>query len=105
MPDPAIDVVGKDAAAHPDLVGGQACTTRRGNGLFEVGHQADERPIELVNGIAAGTKHWITDQTDGTLCHRAILPQKLTMSSPLRHEVPRGFRTVHPIGWTLWKGK
>ncbi len=20
-------------------------------------------------------------------------------------EVPRGFRTVHPIGWTLWKGK
>ena len=82
MPDPAIDVIGKDAAAHPDLAGGQACTTRRGNGLFEIGHQADERPIELVNGIAAGTKHWITKQPDGTLGHRAIVPQQLTTSSP-----------------------
>jgi hypothetical protein len=82
MPDPAIDVIGKDAAAYPDLVGGQARTTRRGNGLFEVGHQADERPTELVNGIAAGTKHWITDQADGTLGHCAILPQQLTTSSP-----------------------
>jgi hypothetical protein len=94
MPAPAIDVVGKDAAAHPDLVGGQACTTRRGNGLFEVGYQADERPIELVNGIAAGTKHWITDQADGTLGHRAILPQKLTMRSPLRHRTARKYSNV-----------
>jgi hypothetical protein len=82
MPDPAIDVIGKDAAAYSDLVGGQARTTRRGDGLFEVGHQADERPTELVNGIAAGTKHWITDQADGTLGHCAILPQQLTTSSP-----------------------
>ena len=76
MSDPAIDVIGKDAAAYPDLVGGQARATRRGNGLFEIGHQADERPAELVNGIAAGTKHGITDQADGTLGHRAILPQR-----------------------------
>ena len=91
MPDPAIDVIGKDAAAYPDLVGGQARTTRRGNGLFEVGHQADERPTEPVNGIAAGTKHWITDQTDGTLGHCAILPQKLTTSSRLRHRTARKY--------------
>jgi hypothetical protein len=42
MSDPAIDVVGKDAAAYPDLVGGQARTARRGNGVFEIGYQADE---------------------------------------------------------------
>jgi transposase len=22
-----------------------------------------------------------------------------------RYEVPRGFRTVHPLGWTIWKGE
>jgi hypothetical protein len=98
MPDPAMDVIGKDAAAYPDLVGSQARTTRRGNGLFEVGHQADERPTESVDGVAAGTKHWITDQADGTLGHRAILPQKLTTGSPAptpySTEVQQGPRTA-----------
>jgi hypothetical protein len=94
MPDPAIDVIGKDAAAYPDLVGGQACPTRRGNGLLEIGHQAGERPIEPVNSIAAGAKHWITDRADGTLGHRAILPQKLTTSSRLRHRTAREYSSV-----------
>jgi len=102
MPDPAIDVVGKDATAHPDLVGGQACPTRRGNGLFEIGHQADERPIKLVNGIAAGTKHGITEQPDGTLGHRAILPQKLTASpraaAPYSTEIQQRPRTAATSG-------
>ena len=102
MPNPAIDVVGKDAAAHPDLVGRQACTTRRGNGLFEIGHQADERPVEPVNGITAGTKHGITEQTDGTLGHRAILPQKQTTSSrvaaPYSTEVQQRPRTAASSG-------
>jgi hypothetical protein len=22
-----------------------------------------------------------------------------------RYEVPRGFRTVHQLGWTIWKGE
>ena len=112
MPDPAIDVIGKDAAAYPDLVGGQARTTRSGNGLFEVGHQADERPTEPVNGIAAGTKHWITDQADGTLGHCAILPQQLTTSSRLRHRTARKYSNVRAqppaatTGTTLnWLGR
>ncbi len=74
VPDPAIDLVGKDAAAHPDLVGRQARTSRRGNGLFQISHQAGERLIEPVDGVAGGAEHWIAEQADGTLGHRAILP-------------------------------
>jgi len=70
----SVDVVSEDAEAHPDLVGRQARTSRQGNGLFQVGHQVDERIIEPVDGIAGGTKYGITEQTDGTLSHRAILP-------------------------------
>ena len=73
MPALALDVVGEDAAAHPYLVGGQARASRRGNGLFQIGHQADECVIELVDGIAGRTEYRITEQTDGTLCHCAIL--------------------------------
>jgi hypothetical protein len=74
VPNQPIDVVSEDAEAHPDLVGRQTRTARQGNGLFQIGHQADERIIEPVNGIAGGPKYWITEQTDGTLSHRAILP-------------------------------
>jgi hypothetical protein len=74
MPDLAIDVVRKNAAAHPNLVSSQAGTPRRRDGLFQIGHQADECLIEPVNGIAGGAEHWITQQTDRTLGHRAILP-------------------------------
>jgi hypothetical protein len=80
-------MVSKDAAAHPDLVGGQASSSRLGDGLLQVGHQADERLIERVNGIAGSAEHRITKQADGTLGHRAILPESeltpiLTSSHP-----------------------
>ena len=74
MPDLAIDVVGENATAHTDLVGCQARTPRRGNGLFQIGHQAGERVIEHVDGIAGSPEHGITEQADGALSHRAILP-------------------------------
>jgi len=74
MPDLAIDVVGENAAAHTDLVSRQARTPRRGNGLLQIGHQADEHVIERVDGITRSSKHRITEQTDRTLSHRAILP-------------------------------
>ena len=36
-----------------------------------------------------------------------LFPHPSTCQAHANHqsEVPRGFRTVHPIGWTLWKGK
>lgn len=87
MPDLAIYVVRKDAPAHPDLVSCQARTSRRGNGLLQIGRQSDERLIEGVDGIAGSAEHWITEQADGTLGHRAILPESelmpiLTSSNP-----------------------
>lgn len=69
-----VNVVGEETQAHPDLVGCQACTSRQGDGLFQVSHQADKRVIELADGIAGGTEYGITEQADGTLGHRAILP-------------------------------
>ncbi len=74
MPELPLDVVGEDAEAHPDLAGRQARTSRQGNGLFQVGHQPDERVTEPADGIAGGTEYGITEQADGTLGHRAILP-------------------------------
>jgi len=74
VPNLPIDVVSEDAEAHPYLVGRQTRTARQGNGLLQIGHQADERIIEPVNGIAGGPKYGITEQTNGTLSHRAILP-------------------------------
>jgi hypothetical protein len=74
VPDPPIDVVGEGPAAHPDLVGGQARAPGPGDGLLQIGYQPGERLIERADGIAWGTEHGITEQTDGTLGHRAILP-------------------------------
>ena len=74
MPDLTIDVVDKNAATHPDLVSCQARTPRRRNGLFQISYKADERFIELGDGITGGAEYWITEQTDGTLGHGAILP-------------------------------
>ncbi len=74
MPDLTIDVVGENAAAHPDLVSCQARTPRRRNGLFQISDKVNERFIELGDGITGGAEYWITEQTDGTLGHGAILP-------------------------------
>ena len=87
VPNLIVYVVGKDAAAHPDLVSCQARTPRRGNGLFQIGHQASERIIKPVDGVTGSAQHWITEQTDGTLGHHAILPY----SRPL-------IRSGHPAG-------
>ena len=74
MPDLAIDLVDENAAAHPDLVSCQARTPRRRNGLFQISDKVDERFIELGDGITGGAEYWITEQTNGTLGHGAILP-------------------------------
>jgi hypothetical protein len=74
MPDLTIYVVDKNAATHPDLVGCQARTPRRRNGLFQISYKVDERSTELGDGITGGTEYWITEETDGTLGHGAILP-------------------------------
>lgn len=74
MPDLTIDVVGKNAAAHPDLVSCQARAPRRRNGLFQISYKVDNRLVELGDGITRSAKYWITEETDGTLGHGAILP-------------------------------
>ena len=74
MPDLTIDVVDKNAAAHPDLVSGQARTPRRRNGLFQISYKVGERLIEVGDCITGGAEYWITEETDGTLGHGAILP-------------------------------
>ena len=74
MPDLTIYVVDKNAATHPDLISCQARTPRRRYGLFQISYKADERFIELGDGITGGAEYWITEQTDGTLGHGAILP-------------------------------
>ena len=43
---------------------------------------------------AAGERNWCRTCTPPTAAHRA--PST---------EVPRAFRTVHPIGWAVWKGE
>ena len=74
MPDLTIYVVDKNAAAHPDLVSGQARTPRRRNGLFHISYKVGERLIEVGDCITGGAEYWITEETDGTLGHGAILP-------------------------------
>ena len=38
--------------------------------------------------------------------HRDLVARRhAARSRPRRPEVPRTFRTVHPLGWTIWKGK
>jgi TniQ len=43
--------------------------------------------------------------SDAAAYPQAVALTRLLASPYWRDEVPRGFRTVHPIGWTLWKGK
>jgi hypothetical protein len=93
MPDLTIDVVDKNAAAHPDLVSCQARTPRRGNGLFQISYEVDEQLIELGDGIAGGAEYWITEETDGTLGHGAILPGRDRWVQGAGASVATGSRT------------
>jgi hypothetical protein len=82
--------------------------------------QAGTNPLGLIIPSPTG-KHWRSSNFNRNVLQRAYLAAgwrdehgngAWTWHS-LRHvfcttalfEVPRGFRTVHPIGWTLWKGK
>ena len=58
------------------------------------------QPRDNLDPIA----HWIEQD-----CWRAPSQPPTTFASAPGHrrpgEVPRAFRTVHPIGWTIWKGE
>ena len=40
-----------------------------------------------------------------TITAANLVPDDLQGALTSTTEVPRGFRTVHPLGWTSWKGK
>jgi hypothetical protein len=74
VPDLPVDVVGENAAAHPDLVSGQARPPWLGNGLLQIGDQAGKHAVELVDRVTGGAEYWIAEQADGTLSHHPIVP-------------------------------
>jgi hypothetical protein len=47
---------------------------RRRNGLFQISYKVGERLIEVGDCITGGAEYWITEETDRTLGHGAILP-------------------------------
>ena len=89
----AVTCTSTPMASRPEPQDAQHPRTRkrRGsmNGCGTIGDQG-QRPLVIasVSGLLRGSAH----------VRQARLPC-------LRCEVPRSFRTVHPLGWVSWKGK
>ena len=59
-------------------------------------HEAGTTPFHATHIVVHEISHMLLGHE-----HTAVWEQLINLLT----EVPRGFRTVHPIGWTLWKGK
>jgi hypothetical protein len=63
------------------------------------------RPVKDLDGASPEAFRLLQCSVNGEplATRRTVRVKSQTFTARLG--VPRGFRTVHPIGWTVWKGK
>ena len=109
----------KDLSRKAPAGQGELFTSWRYHALFT------DSPFEMIQAELQQRHHVIVEQVfadcnDGPLAHlpsgsfpptppgSPALPSAITCSAPpppWPAEVPRAFRTVHPLGWAIWKGE